>query len=425
MNIFSKTQLSIFNALALGELSLADISRQTGLSKPNLSSQLSQLEKDGWLTRRQVGPKRIYYKVIQKDIFESLLAKQHTELIDEIYKNPTTGLYKPRVVAGFELNLTDEQKHYLNNNFRLKDYPNSEEQITPELFAIRYKHAEIGLLTHSFGFINEDILKSCKNLKHVVSMVKFASEYIDKDIFTRCGISYWDLSKPDTNFIRSSSVEFLISSVLSLLRPTIQAEQELKFTGISTASMQQKYMGEELAGKTVGIIGTENSAKFSAPILQQLGAKTIFADPDSKHGDPLELGVERFYSVTDMFKTADIVIYTDNYYKNTPILTDFLNEEMRTRYLLILGEYPYDKQFMQACRKLIISKKLSGIHLDYWSARRYAETATERFNLLSDIMYFPNVRITPFMGFKNVQSNIRRNQYTIDILRDIKERYYA
>jgi len=425
MPTFSQTQLSILRSLAGGELTLADISRQNHLSKPNLSAQLAQLEKEGWITKRQESKKRIYYQIVARDYFERDLLQQQQKLITSIYEPMAPQGNRPKLVSGFDLYLTPTQRAYIEEHFTLIEYPEREEKMTPELFLLRSKDAEIALITSIFSFLDESMLRACKNLKHVIYMGKFASEYIDRELFRRHNIQYWDLAQPNTNFIRSSSVEFLIGSVLSILRPTMQAEQDIKFTGNATSAVQPQYGGEELSGKTVGIIGITNSAKFAAPILQQLGAKTNFADPDNTQSDPFDLGVERFYSVADLVATSDMLIYTDNYYKNTPRLHEYLREDMRIRYLLMLGEYPYDRDFMLACRRLLLHKSLRGVHLDYWSMRRYHETPKERLALLSEIMYFPNVRITPFLGPTSVQTNDRRNDYTVGILRRIKEQYYA
>jgi DNA-binding MarR family transcriptional regulator len=422
--MFTNTQRVILKTVSSKEHTLAEISRQTGLTKPNLSAQLSQLEKEGWIMRRQESKKRVFYQTIDRDLFEDKLHIQEDALVANLFKVEKDSKVKPRLVAGFTLHLTPEQREYLLSQFDLIEYPESAEIMTPELFKLRYHDAEIALIDSVFTFLNEDLLRACKRLKHVVYMGKFSSEYIDKELFSKLGLYFWDLSQPDTNFIRNATLEFLIASVLTILRPTQQAEQEIQLTGETTTVVSPDYMGEELAGKVVGIIGTENSAKLSAPILQLLGAQIILADPDNKHNDPYELGVDRFYSVADLFTECDVVVYTDNYYKHVPRLGQYLNEAMRTRYLLILGEYPYDEQFMRVCRQLLLSHTLQGLHLDYWSMRRYAETPAERLDLLYEVMYFPNVRITPFMGIKSLQSQIRLNDYTIDKLRGIKESYY-
>src|SRR6185312_11864308 len=123
MSIFSQTQVSILRSLADGELTLADISRQSNLSKPNLSVQLAQLEKEGWITRRQQSAKRIFYKLIPRDYFESQLKDQQGSLVSSIFDQSKPKMKKPHLVSGFNLDLTTTQRNYLGANFIFIEYP--------------------------------------------------------------------------------------------------------------------------------------------------------------------------------------------------------------------------------------------------------------------------------------------------------------
>ena len=420
--MLSDTQQSILKSLARREHSLAEISRLTRLSKPNLQAQLRQLEKRGLVKRYEISPKKILYRMLDREEFETQLRQFETTIIANIYQPAPTNTRKPSVVAGFDLHLTSSQQEQLTSQFSLTQYSEREDQMTAELFALRYRDAEIGLIISSFNFLTPQLLRKCKKLKHIIYMGKFAKQYVDHEMFENLGITFSDLSHPDTNFIRSASTEFLLASLLSLLRLSPQPDQEIKLTGHSNTG---DYFGEEIFGQTIGFIGIDYSTIASAPILRQLGAKVLFADPDHKRHDLFELGTEAIRSLPDLFASADIVIYTDTYYKETPNLTPYLSKSMRTRYLLMLGEYSYDKEFMMACRAQLLNRSLRGLHVDYWSTDRYLETPARRLALLDDIIYFPNVRVTPFLGPASLQSVIRRNNYALQILQHIKETHYA
>lgn len=424
--MLSKSQTEILKKLAGRQRTLAEVARDTGLSKPYVMAQLNQLEKSGWVSRSVISPKKIFYELISEAEAGAILASAQHKLLSSIYTpERRVGEHKKlRLVSAFSLDLSDEQRSKLSNDFDFTEYPERHEQITEELFKLRYRTADVALVEHSFNFVTEDTLNACPELKYLIAMSKWSETYIDRALCERRGIQFFDLSDPAMNYIRSSSTEFLVGSVLSLLRNTVQAEQELLLSSKPLVVRDLQLAGEELFGKTVGIIGVENSGRFAAQVLQQLGATTMFVDPDNKKYDPREWGVERFYSLEDTFSLADVVIYTDNYHKREVRLDKLMHEHMPVRYVLVLGEYPYTKEFISTCRALILKKVLVGLHLEYWPAHQPVLDVS-RSELLSEIRFFPNVRITPAMGPVTRESVSRRNEYTIRILDQINDRYYA
>jgi phosphoglycerate dehydrogenase-like enzyme len=419
--MFTKIQLHILQALANQEHTLASLSRAIPYTKPSVAAQLLQLEKHGWIQRHQQSAKKISYSVINQHLFMQQLQASGEDTLQSVFQpTATPKTSRPLMVSGFALDFSPQQLQHIQASFNYVEYPEAAAQITPELFLLRYAQAEIAIISFAFSFLTPELIKQCPKLKHVIYIGKFAKEYIDPSIVTDRHIKWWDLSSDDLNYIRNSTSEFLLGTTLSLLRPTQQAEQDIKITGRAGAALREQYLGEEIWGKTVGFIGVENSPRVIAPVFRELGASLMFADPDQLRPDPFYYGVERFHSVADLFSSADIVIYSDNYYKATPRLEDFITDTMHTNYLLVLGEYPYTETFMKACRQQLLSGNLKGLHLDYWSARRFKETPSQRTQLLSEIMHFPNVHITPFIGPSSRQSVTRRNSFVIDILHTIQ-----
>lgn len=417
--MFTKIQVSILKSLARNEQSLAELSRSTRYSKPSLIAQLNNLERQGWIQRHHHSAKKISFSLLSIDTFTEHLGKTQGAVVQDIFAKPEPQGGHIKLVSGFRLNLSAEQRQILTSNFDFAEYPETQDKITEELFLIRYKDADIAIIDFSFSFLTQATIKQCKKLKHIIYLGKFAKHYIDESIVTNKHITWWDLSRDDVNYIRNSSSEFLLMATLSLLRPMSQAEQDIKLTGRSDAALRADYSGDEIWGKTIGIIGVENSSRLVAPIFRSLGANLMLADPAQTHTDPFAYHVDRFHSVADLFARADVVIYTDNYYKTAPKLEDYLTDSMRTRYLLVLGEYTYNETFMKTCREQILKRNLIGLHLDYWSTQRFNETPAERKMLLSEVMHFPHVRVTPFIGPSSQQAIMRRNNYLIDILRTI------
>lgn len=424
--MLTKTQLDIIRKISGKERTLAEVARDTGFSKPYVMNQLNHLEKAGWVSRKVISPKKIFYELISQPEAEALLSTRQEKMLAEIYAQipPRERGRKLRLVAGFSLDLTEAQRHRLETEFDFTEYPERHEQVTEELFRIRYRNAEIALIEYSFTFVTAETLRACPDMKYLVAMSKWADTYIDKKICEDAGIEFFDLSDPDMNYIRSSSTEFLLGSILNIIRDTTQAEQELLLTTQASVVRSLQIAGEEIFGKRIGIIGVENSGRFIAPVLQQLGATTMFVDPDNKKYDPREWGVDRFYSIEDMFSLADIVVYTDNYHKREVRLEKYMSEEMRAKYLLVLGEYPFTKEFIASCRSLILGGFLKGLHLEYWPNHQ-PKLDVSRADLLAELRFFPNVRITPAMGPVTRESVERRNGYSIRILEKINKKHHG
>jgi len=126
------------------------------------------------------------------------------------------------------------------------------------------------LLVRSQTRVTGDIIEAGKKLE-VIARAGVGIDNIDVETATRCGIVV--VNAPTGNTV--SAAEHAIALMLALARHIPQANAALK----SGAWRRSDFMGTELRGKTLGIIGLGNVGSEVARRARGLGMKLIGCDP--------------------------------------------------------------------------------------------------------------------------------------------------
>jgi D-3-phosphoglycerate dehydrogenase len=127
-----------------------------------------------------------------------------------------------------------------------------------------------GIIVRSMTILNAEALNKAKNLK-VIGRAGTGYDNIDLDTATKNGIFVFNT--PTGNTI--SAVEHTLGMILSLSRNIAQANQALH----NDIWDRKKYMGVEVKGKTLGIIGLGRIGSRVAKRAQAFGMKVIANDP--------------------------------------------------------------------------------------------------------------------------------------------------
>lgn len=154
------------------------------------------------------------------------------------------------------------------------------------------------LIVRSVPLVTEEVLKRAKRLK-VVGRAGNGVDNIDVEAATRYGVVV--VNTPDSNSI--SAAEQTIALMLASARNLPQAHQVVKGGGWG----RSRFMGSELFGKTVGIVGLGRIGSLVATRLKAFGMRVIAYDPYI----PLErfkrFGAERKETLDDLVREADII----------------------------------------------------------------------------------------------------------------------
>ncbi len=126
-----------------------------------------------------------------------------------------------------------------------------------------------GVIIRSRVPLDKNFLEKAKNLKFI-ARVGAGMENIDIPVAEKLGIQL--INSPEGN--RDSVAEHVVGMLLILMNRLFIASQEVK-NGIW---LREENRGDELLGKTVGLIGYGNMGKATAKRLSGFGCTVIFHD---------------------------------------------------------------------------------------------------------------------------------------------------
>ena len=168
--------------------------------------------------------------------------------------------------------------------------------------------------------------------------------------------------------------------------------------------------------KLWGRVGVNREGREIIPVLRTFGCGVMAANPDELAISPSDLGVASYVPLEALFRECDVVIFPESLAKAIHVDEKLLNKDMRARYLLFLS---YSLTFdLDLTRSLIISKHITSMVIDY---------LPDVYNVWKDfpyshyrkIMNFPNVLITPELGFYTRQSMERNYAQTLHLLQQL------
>ncbi|KAM4608972.1 D-3-phosphoglycerate dehydrogenase [Polymixia lowei] len=127
-----------------------------------------------------------------------------------------------------------------------------------------------GLVVRSATKVTADVINAAGNLK-IIGRAGTGVDNVDVDAATKKGIIV--MNTPSGNTI--SAAELTCTLLMSLSRHVPQAAMSMKAGNWD----RKKFMGAELYGKTLGIVGLGRIGKEVATRMQSFGMKTIGYDP--------------------------------------------------------------------------------------------------------------------------------------------------
>ncbi|KMQ64109.1 2-hydroxyacid dehydrogenase [Chryseobacterium sp. BLS98] len=177
----------------------------------------------------------------------------------------------------------------LAKNFVLEeDFTSSYDEVCQKI-----QHYD-GIIIRSRIPLDKNFLEKGKNLKFI-ARVGAGMENIDIPVAEQLGIQL--INSPEGN--RDSVAEHVVGMLLILMNRLFIASQEVK-NGIW---LREENRGDELLGKTVGLIGYGNMGKATAKRFSGFGCKVIFHDILPGISDEYAAQV----SLDDLKRSADIL----------------------------------------------------------------------------------------------------------------------
>ena len=259
-----------------------------------------------------------------------------------------------------------------------------------------------GIIIRSRIPIDRNFIEHGKNLKFI-ARVGAGMENIDGEFATKSGISL--ISSPEGN--RDSVAEHVVGMLLILMHRLFISSQEVK-NGIWK---REENRGDELLGKTFGIIGYGNMGKAVAKRLSGFGVKVIFHDILPSLSDEFATQV----SLDTLKNEADILSLHIPITNETHHLIDsqFISEMKKDFYFIntARGKNVKTSDLVEAIR----SGKVRGACLD---VLEYEKPSFENLEVENNdsafLLQSEKVIVTPHIAGWTVQSKEKLAQVIVD-----------
>ena len=277
-----------------------------------------------------------------------------------------------------------------------EDFSSSYEQVLEKI------HLYEGIIIRSRIPLDTHFLEKAKNLKFI-ARVGAGMENIDTTKAQELGIKL--INSPEGN--KDAVAEHVIGTLLVLMNRLFISSNEVK-KGIW---LREENRGEEILGKTFGIIGYGNMGKAVAKRLSGFGCKTIFYDIKPNLSDEFATQV----SLQELQENADILSLHTPLTEDTLYMIDeeFISKMKKNFYFINTARGKNLKT--SALVNALKSGKIKGACLD---VLEYEKTSFENLETKNeDLEYLLNSEkaiITPHIAGWTHESKIKLVQVIVD-----------
>ncbi len=221
------------------------------------------------------------------------------------------------------------------------------------------------------------------------------------------------------NYGAVTVAEFAFSLILAFSRKIISAQNDMKQNRINI----KNYMGFDLFGKTIGIIGTGSIGQHMIQLAQGFGMSVLAYDLYPKSN------LKQFYvsDIQEIFKKSDIIsLHVPSTKRNHHLINKKAFREMK-RDVIIINTARGDLIDTQALYTALKNGTVSGAGLDVLENEDFllhddiltTQHITDTDFLLDSAMnlkllQFKNVIATPHIAFDSIDAINRINQMTWD-----------
>ena len=277
-----------------------------------------------------------------------------------------------------------------------EDFSSSYEQVLDKI------HLYEGIIIRSRIPLDAHFLEKAKNLKFI-ARVGAGMENIDIAKAQELGIKL--INSPEGN--KDAVAEHVLGTLLVLMNRLFISSNEVK-KGIW---LREENRGEEILGKTFGIIGYGNMGKAVAKRLSGFGCKTIFYDIKPNLSDEFATQV----SLQELQENADILSLHTPLTEDTLYMIDeeFISKMKKNFYFINTARGKNLKT--SALVNALKSGKIKGACLD---VLEYEKTSFENLETKNeDLEYLLNSEkaiITPHIAGWTHESKIKLAQVIVD-----------
>ena len=267
-----------------------------------------------------------------------------------------------------------------------------------------------GLMVRSKIFISGDLLHDAHQLRFV-ARAGAGVDNIDEAALQKKGIAL--VNAPEGN---SDAVgEFAVGLLLALFRNVVKADAEVR----AGQWYREANRGEEIMGKTIGLIGYGHMGKAFARRLAGFDCRVLAYDKDPAiHSD----AYARVVALPDLFAETDVLSLHIPY---TPENRHFADEAFfrlfeKDIWLMNLARGEVVDQ--RALVRLLQAGKILGAALDVLENEKLSTLTAAQQEDFRWLAQAPNVVLTPHIGGWSHQSYVKINEVLTQKIRALLEK---
>ncbi|HWT26318.1 MAG TPA: NAD(P)-dependent oxidoreductase [Mobilitalea sp.] len=240
-----------------------------------------------------------------------------------------------------------------------------------------------------------EVIKSVDNLKFI-SVAFTGTDHVDKAACSEKGVKVSNAAGYSTEAV----AELVIGMIICKLRNIVECN-----TVIREGKTKDGLLGCELAGKTVGIVGTGAIGLRTAKLLSAFGCKLLgYNRHVKKEGE--ELGI-KYISLEELLKESDIVTLHTPLTEETKFLINKDNIKLLKPTALLVNCARGQVIDIEAAAQALKEKKFAGAAIDVFEVEPPLPTDHVLFGA-------DNALLTPHVAFATKESMVTRAEITFD-----------
>lgn len=259
-----------------------------------------------------------------------------------------------------------------------------------------------GIIVTTYTKVNEKVLKEATALKFI-GRVGSGLENIDVEFAKQKGIEV--MSSPEGN--ANAVGEHALGLLLNVMNKISKANQEVK----SGIWLREENRGEELDGKTVGIIGLGHTGSAFARKLRGFDVKVLAYDKFKTH-----YATDWIQEVTldELLEKSDVISLHIPYLKEN---YHFIDQEKISK----MSQKPY---LIHTCRGEVIntlavlnalkSNAIKGLGIDVFEDEPWTKGNQVSLEIYQELFSLDQVIATPHIGGWTIESKIKLAQILMD-----------
>lgn len=257
----------------------------------------------------------------------------------------------------------------------------------------RSKDADILLIANTP--LSNNVINSAKNLK-MVAVAFTGVDHLDLDNCKKRGITVCNAQ----GYATEATAELTVGLMLQVLRKIIPGDARCRKNGTKDG-----FIGNELNGKTVGLIGTGAIGRRVAEILKVFNCKLIGYDI-YKNQEAVKLGIE-YSDLDELFRKSDIVTLHAPLLDSTKNIVNSESLALMKKTAILINAARGPLVNSQALANALNNDSISGAGLDVIEIE-------PPIPVDHHLLHSKNTVLTPHVAYWSEESMIKRAEITFE-----------